>query len=165
MAREKIVGLGSMYVGRDPLLTLQTPPLGTAVAVAIYDPVNSVGGLLAAILPDSMLDESRGMDEPCLFVDTGLQALLREFARQGGQLAQAQVHAAGGMEVINGEQAYDLGPRNVMMLKNMLPVYDLQVAAAEFGGYLSMAMMLDLGSGEVTLKRPGKATPFVLCRK
>ena len=165
MGKEKIVALGSLCVGRDPMLTLRTPPLGTAVALALFDPVSSVGGLLTAILPDSTLDEARGLDQPCLFVDTGLQALLREFKRQGGQLAQAHLHAAGGMEVINGETAYDLGPRNAQMLKNLLPIYDLKLEAAGFGGYLSVAMIFDLGTGEVTLKRPGQASPLALCRK
>lgn len=165
MLKEKIVPLGSMYVGRDPMLTLCTPPLGTAVALAVHDPLNSVGGLLTAILPDSTLDEARGLDQPCLFVDTGLQALLNEFTRQGGELSQALLYAAGGMEVIEGETAYDLGTRNAQMLKNLLPVYDLKLEAAEFGGYLSLAMLFDLGAGEVTLKRPGQASPFALCKK
>ncbi|WCJ58184.1 chemotaxis protein CheD [Fontisphaera persica] len=165
MLRDKIVALGSMSVENRPLCTLHTPPLGTAVAVAIFDPVNSVGGLLACILPDSTLDEARGLDQPCLFVDTGLQALLNEFTRQGGQLSQAHLHAAGGMEVIDGEKAYDLGPRNAQMLQNLLPVYGLTLASAELGGYFSVSLSLDLDTGEIVVKRPGQQTKPDLCRK
>lgn len=165
MLKEKIVALGSLAVGRESLTTFCTPPLGTAVAVAIYDPLNSVGGLLTCILPDSTLDTTRGLEEPCLFVDTGLQALLNEFTRQGGQLAQARLHAAGGLEVIQGEIAYDLGVRNAQMLQNLLPVYGLTLETAELGGYLSVTLALDLDTGEVTIKRPGQQPHAALCRK
>jgi chemotaxis protein CheD len=165
MLKEKIVALGSMSVSRAPLTTLCTPPLGTAVAVAIFDPLNSIGGLLVCILPDSTLDEARAMEDPCLFVDTGLQALLNEFRRLGGQLAQARLYVAGGMEVIQGENAYDLGPRNAQMLQNLLPVYGLTPDGSELGGHLSVSLSLDVDTGEVTIKRPGQNSPLALCKK
>lgn len=157
--------MGSLCVKQGQPLLLCTPPLGTALAVALYDPVAAVGGLLAAILPDSTLDEGRALDEPALFVDSGLQSLLNEFTRLGGQPANARIHAAGGMDVIGAETVYDLGIRNRQMLLNLLSVYELSLTSSQLGGYLSVSLSLDLETGEVSIKRPRASSFGTPCKK
>lgn len=163
--KETLVPLGSLTVKKGQSPSLVTPPLGTAVAVAIVDPVAEVGGLLAAILPDSTQDESRALDQPALFMDSGLHALMNEFTRQGGQLVHARLFAAGGMDVIGAESVYDVGPRNRRMLLNLLPVYGLTLEQAALGGYISMSLALDLDTGEVRINRSGQLPPQVPCKK
>ena len=55
-----IVGISDFGCSRKPGDVLVTYALGSCIAVIIYDPVASVGGLLHYMLPDSNLDKKKG---------------------------------------------------------------------------------------------------------
>jgi chemotaxis protein CheD len=80
-----IVGVGDMKVSNDPESILITYSLGSCIALAIYDPVVKVGGLLHYMLPDSSLDESKARKNPYMFGNTGIPVLFKETYKFGAK--------------------------------------------------------------------------------
>ncbi|MGZ3387730.1 MAG: chemotaxis protein CheD, partial [Isosphaeraceae bacterium] len=48
-----VVGISDLKVSNNPADSMITYALGSCIAVAVYDPVAKVGGLLHFMLPDS----------------------------------------------------------------------------------------------------------------
>ena len=74
---------------------LVTHALGSCLGVLIYDPVERIGGLLHAMLPLSTVNPTKAKVNPCMFIDTGLPALLEAFYNAGGRKSRMVVKAAG----------------------------------------------------------------------
>jgi len=68
-----IVGISELKVSNNPDDVLVTFALGSCIAVAVYDPLVKVGGLLHYMLPDSTLDPQKAQNQPGMFADTGIQ--------------------------------------------------------------------------------------------
>ena len=56
---------------------MTTYGLGSCIALAIHDPVASVGGLLHFMLPESSLNPRKAGENPYLFADTGIPLLFQ----------------------------------------------------------------------------------------
>ena len=69
------VGVGDCKVSNGADSVLTTYALGSCIAVAIYDPVAGVGGLLHFMLPESSLNPDRAGQNPFVFADTGIPML------------------------------------------------------------------------------------------
>jgi len=58
-----VVGISDCKIGWELEDLLVTYALGSCIAVALYDPVAKVGGLLHYMLPDSGLDRNKAQTE------------------------------------------------------------------------------------------------------
>lgn len=66
-----------MKISNTPGTVLVTYSLGSCIAVAIYDPLVRVGGMLHFMLPDSELDPEKAQNNPFMFADTGIPSLFK----------------------------------------------------------------------------------------
>ena len=57
--KQVTVGVGDLFVTRDPSVQLVTYALGTCISVTLYDPVAGVGGMLHFLLPKSSINKDR----------------------------------------------------------------------------------------------------------
>jgi len=109
-----VVGISDCKVSNDQESTLITYALGSCIAVVLYDPATKVGGLLHYMLPESALDVQKAQENPYMFADTGIKALLKEVAANGAQARRMVVRLAGGAQVLDSQGVFQIGKRNYL---------------------------------------------------
>ena len=153
-----IVGVADMIVSGQPEDVIVTHALGSCLGITVYDPHAQVGGLLHVMLPLSTIDSQKATEAPCMFVDTGVPRLFLEAYRLGAQKGRLQVRVAGGAAIRKndeGEDHFQIGKRNMVMLRKLLWKNGVLIAAEDVGGSDSRTMTLTLATGEVTIRANG----------
>jgi chemotaxis protein CheD len=148
-ARRVVVGVGEFAVSDRQDEVLVTPPLGSCVAVCVWDPVSHVSGVLHFLLPDSRVSPMRAKEQPAAFADAGIPLLLQSAANYGLQNTRCDVHIVGGAELGDGAAAFDVGKRNVLAAKNLLWRSGLSLKAAAVGGTTARVVAVSAGTGRV----------------
>src|SRR5436305_4658403 len=96
-----VVGVADCRVTSDVSNVLITYALGSCIAVAIYDPVAKVGGLLHFMLPESGIDPEKARTNPYMFADTGIPLLFRRSYQRGAAKQRLVIDIAGGAQVMD----------------------------------------------------------------
>ena len=100
---------------------LVTYALGSCIAVAIWDPLARVAGLLHFMLPDSAIDRvSGGNEAPFRYADTGTPKLFRSAYEHGADKRRLIVRLAGGAAVFNDAGIFNIGHRNLTAVRKIL---------------------------------------------
>jgi chemotaxis protein CheD len=156
--RDRIVGMAEMVVSAESHDRLVTYALGSCLGIAVHDPVAGVAGLLHVMLPQSGIAEERARATPAMFVDTGVPALFRACYELGARKERMSVTVAGGARAAQGEDDdhFQIGKRNVLMLRKLLWRNNVIITAEDVGGRASRTMWLHVGSGEVWLRAGGE---------
>lgn len=132
--------------------TLITYALGSCLGVTIYDPVVRVGGLLHAMLPLSEVSPEKAAEKPWMFVDSGIPLLFRESYSFGARKERMLVTVSGGARLRDSEKdCFEIGKRNILMLRKILWRNGVLLRAEDVGGTRSRNMSLNLESGCVTV--------------
>jgi len=151
---KQIIGIADMKVSSNTDDVLITYALGSCLGIAVYDPLAKVGGLLHVMLPISSVNPTKAMENPMMFVDTGVPALFKECYKAGGKKERLTVKVAGGASLQHSENAdqFMIGKRNFLMLKKLLWKNNVLIQAWDVGDRHSRTMWLDIATGDVTLK-------------
>jgi chemotaxis protein CheD len=158
-----VVGLAELAVSNNPSAVLTTYSLGSCIGVAIYDPVVRVGGLLHAMLPDSNLDTAKAQAHPGMFVDTGMATLLRAACQMRADKRLLRIYVVGGARIMDDQNLFNIGGRNVAALAECLRQENLRVNAEQVGGQVNRTVGLSIETGRVTLKVSGSPQEVELC--
>jgi chemotaxis protein CheD len=155
-----IVGVADMRVSADRADRIVTHALGSCLGIAVHDPVRGVGGLLHLMLPLSTIDAAKAQDNPFMFVDTGVPRLFVECYRLGATKERLQLYVAGGASTPReeGEDRFQIGRRNMVMLRKLLWKNGVLIHSEDVGGHASRTMELDIGTGGVTVRRDGEVS-------
>lgn len=157
-----IVGISDLAVSNNPSVTLTTYSLGSCLAIAIFDPVVRVGGLLHIMLPDSSIDPVKAAAQPGMFVDTGVATLFRAAYQLGAEKQRMRIAVAGGSQIMDTGGFFNIGRRNYEALTQLFHRHGLRIAAEQVGGLVNRTMYLSLATGEVRLKVSGQVAETVL---
>jgi chemotaxis protein CheD len=157
-----VVGVGDFAVSNNPNVILTTYSLGSCIGVTIYDPDSRVGGLLHVMLPESSINPTRSVQQPALFVDTGIPALFRAAYELKADKHRVQICVAGGAQVLDTTDIFNIGKRNYESLAAIFRRHGLRIQAEQVGGIVSRTMLLNLGTGEVRLKVSGEPEEVTL---
>lgn len=149
-----VVGIGDCRVSSDPEASLITYALGSCIAIAIYDPVSCVGGLLHYLLPDSTIDAEKAARNPFMFADTGIPALFHRAYGLGAVKSRLRVTAVGGAQAFESE-AFQIGKRNQLAMKKILWRAGVLVHHEELGGSHSRTIRMNMNSGCLLMKTAG----------
>ena len=150
-----IVGVADCHVTNDPANVLVTYALGSCVAIAIYDPVAGVGGLLHFMLPEGPApDAPLGGKSPYMFADRGIPLLFREAYEKGAQKRRLWVSVAGGAQIMDDRGVFNIGKRNCLAMRKIFWKAGVIVKGEETGGKSARTMRLEMGSGRVYLRSP-----------
>lgn len=152
------VGISEMAVSADPEETLITYSLGSCVGLSLWDPQAGVGGLIHSMLPLSRIDPAKAQAAPCMFVDTGVPALLNALFDRGAQKRNLVAKVAGGSQIMDDKGIFNIGERNCMVLRKLLWKNDILVAGEDTGGTSPRTMTLSMGTGKTTLRIHGRET-------
>ena len=128
---EHIVGLSDMFVSGDLEDHIVTYSLGSCVGVSIYDPVAKVGGMLHCMLPLSSVNPQMAKDNPCIFVDTGVPALLQAAYALGASNKNIIVRASGAGRLLDKKNFFKIGERNCIVLGKILEKNNLVITGQD----------------------------------
>jgi chemotaxis protein CheD len=159
-----LISMADLAVVRNQAVTLCTPPLGACLAVAIFDPVAKVAGVLNSMLPEASIDPVRARNRPGMFLDSGISALLEQAMKLEAQPERLVICVAGGARILDETSYFNIGNRNFEVLEKCLKERGLRLAAAEVGGLSNRALQMNATTGEVRLKISGQASTKVLCK-
>ena len=150
-----VIDVGDGRISSRPDDLLVTYALGSCVAVAAWDPVARIGGLLHFLLPEAGSD-GQSQASPCRYGDTGTAWLFRSLLAQGAQRNRLVVSLAGGASVVNDGGLFNIGKRNVTLARRVLWKAGLPVRAEEVGGTISRTVGLEVGTGRFWVREPGQ---------
>lgn len=150
------VGISEMAVSTEPGETLITYSLGSCVGLSLYDTAARVGGLIHSMLPLSKIDPAKAALSPCMFVDTGIPALLQALFDRGAQRKTLVAKVAGGSHIMDDKGIFNIGERNCTVLRKLLWKNEILVSGEDVGGSVPRTMSLDMESGRTTLKMQGR---------
>lgn len=134
---------------------LVTHALGSCLGLTVWDPVTKVGAMLHAMLPLSKINPDKAMENPFMFVDTGVPALFQAFYKLGGRKERAIIKAAGCGAPLGDDKVFKIGERNLIVLKKLLWKNNLLLAAEDTGGTISRTLYFDLSTGKVIVQSGG----------
>ena len=150
------VGIGEMYVSDSPEDLIKTFALGSCVAVVIYDRASKTAGLIHIALPDSSVNQARAQEKPAYFVDTGLPLLLSALKLNGDNKRKIWIKLAGGSNIIDVHNRFDIGKRNVLAIKKLLWKHRFGIIAEDVGGSISRTVSISVETGQVVLSSAGR---------
>lgn len=156
-----IVGMADCRIAEGAGQVLATFALGSCIGLAIYDPQTKVGGLLHYMLPDSTIDPARGKANPYMFADTGIPLLLEQVFGRGAVKRRLVVRAAGGAQMMDRQNVFEIGKRNYLALRKILWKSGILLHAEAVGGVRSRTVRLDTATGKMWLLEGGEQRELV----
>ncbi len=153
------VGLGEQAISRDPEDILVAYGLGSCLGISMIDPISRVAGLLHAVLPESSNGSDASQQHPLKYVDTGIESLIAEMARQGASRSRLIVRIAGGANMLVSSgltRTFDIGTRNIVTARATLQRLKLNIAAQEVGGHTGRTVRVYVAESRVTVRVIGE---------
>jgi len=151
-----IVGVGDLAASNSAEDIIKTFALGSCVGVIVTAPAKGAAGLLHVALPDSRINPQLALLEPGRFADTGVPALLQAMRRYGCETRDLIVKLAGGSNILDEQNRFEIGKRNILAIKKVLWMYRLGAIAEDLGGNISRTVTVRIHGGGVLLSTPGR---------
>lgn len=109
------------------------------------------------MLPESSINPERAATNPCRFVDTGVPRLFHACYAAGARKERLEIKVAGGASTHADPSAdtFQIGKRNILMLRRLLWKNGVLIKAHDLGGQRSRTMMLEIATGEVRIRSQG----------
>ena len=151
------VGIGEFAASRDPAKVIKTMALGSCVGVMMFDNSKGIFGLVHIALPESSINLKRAQDKPGSFADTGVPALLRAMQKAGYDgKSRLVVKLAGGASIMDPNNTFNIGKRNILAIKKSLWGYRLGAIAEDIGGTISRTVSIFVDTGKCVISSPGR---------
>lgn len=153
-----MLGVGDLAAANVPGTTIKTLALGSCVAVLFLDPQTRTVGMAHIALPESKINDGKAVEKPGYFVDTAIPALMREMNRLGckGNGKGMIVKLVGGAKIMDPDNTFNIGKRNVLAIKKMLWSMGTGVVAEDVGGSISRSVAVDVDTGRVVISSFGR---------
>jgi len=148
----RIIGVADMAVSDSPGELLITYSLGSCIAVLVFDPLASVGGMLHYMLPESSLDPEKAKKNPCMFADTGITQLFKNSYVKGARKEHMVVKTVGGAQILDPKGVFNIGKRNYLAMRKIFWKNNVAIAAEHVGGEINRTVRLEMDSGRVIVK-------------
>lgn len=156
-----IVGVSDMRISNQRGDILVTHALGSCVGIAIHDPVACVGGILHYMLPLSKIDDIKADSNPFMFGDTGIPEFFQNAYKYGAKKENITVAIAGGAEILEKCDFFNIGNRNVTIARKMFWKNGIIITAEQTGGTIPRTLYLEVGSGKTWIVTNGQRTDLI----
>ena len=155
---EIMLCVGEYYASNKSGDIVRSLALGTCVSVVMLEPRTRTVGMVHVALPDSTINKQRATEKPGYFADTAIPALLNEMGKFGcnQQGKGIIVKLAGGAQVLDQNNTFAIGKRNVLSVKKALWNYRMGPVAEDIGDNLSRSVDVFVDTGKVVIYSPGK---------
>ena len=149
------IGMAAMAVcsGDDAVTTLG---LGSCIGIAIRDPATGIGGLVHIMLPDST--EIRNNANRPKFADTGIEDLVSEIVKKGGNRSRLVAKIAGGAQMFSFGSQNDMiriGERNALSSKKKLNEMKIPLLAEDTGKTYGRTVVFYPKNGDFLIRSVG----------
>ncbi|HKK01957.1 MAG TPA: chemotaxis protein CheD [Desulfuromonadales bacterium] len=153
-----VLGVGDFGAANAPGDVVKTYALGSCVAVVILDPKTRTVGMVHVALPESGINPAKVKERPGYFADTGIPALLKAMEARGCQRGGRGmvVKLAGGAKIMDPNDTFNIGKRNVLAAKKILWAHGMGAVAEDVGGNYSRTVSVSVNTGEIILSSPGR---------
>lgn len=151
------VKISDMRISTSPGDMLITHSLGSCIGLTLYDPEKKIGGLLHALLPLSRMSPEKAANNPAMFVDTGVVALIDALVEAGADKSRLVARVAGAAKLLNEHNSFNIGSRNHTVLRKILFKNKILISAEDVGGSIARTMTLNIATGETMLRSSSKS--------
>lgn len=141
-----------MKVSSEKEDMLITYSLGSCIGLSLHDPKALIGGLIHCLLPLSGTAPDKAKDNPFMFTDTGVAALIDTLLRAGARKNRLIAKVAGGSNIMDENGMFKIGERNYTVVRKVLWKNDILIAAEDVGGKVSRTMALHIADGRTTIQ-------------
>ena len=149
------VGIAEMAVSASPDEVLVTYALGSCLAVTFYDPVLRIGGMAHCMLPLSRIDADKARENPFMFVDAGVPALLTEMFRRGCRKKDLITRSAGAARSMDSANLFRIGERNCAVFRKIMWKNGMLIHAEDIGGDKARTLSLAIATGQMMVRSHG----------
>ena len=155
-----MIGIGGLDASKETASSVKTMALGSCVSVVLLDRKTHVVGMAHVALPESKIDEQKAKELPGYFADTAVPALIKRMAELGSPPDGKGliVKLAGGANVMDTSNTFNIGKRNVLALKKTLWKFGLGAVAEDVGGEISRTVEVLVDTGMLRISTPNCET-------
>ena len=150
-----VVGISELRVSNVKNDCLVTYALGSCIAVAVYDPLVKVGGLLHFMLPESTLDAEKAREHPGMFADTGIPFLFKSCYKLGAEKKRMVIKVAGGARIMDDMNYFRIGQKNLTALRRIFWKNNVLIDAEDTGEDFNRTVRLEIATGKFLVKGLG----------
>ena len=147
-----LVGISDLWVSDQPDDMIITYSLGSCIGMAVYDPERMIGGMIHYMLPASKIAPDKAKAKPAMFADTGVPLLLNDLLAKGAAKNRLVIKVAGGAQLMDDKNVFNIGERNFLMLRKILWTNNLLIKGQHIGGGFARTLRLEIATGRVTVK-------------
>lgn len=148
---DKIIGIGEYVISDAPEDFIKTFALSSCVAVAVYNPVIHLAGMIHIALPNPA-DLEETQRRPGYYATSGIPILIHKMCwGYGSQRKDLQVKLFGGAVSLRTDDYFKIGPKNLKAVREVLSGMDLKIVGAHIGGVISRSITMSVQSGEVEI--------------
>ncbi len=131
--------------------------LGSCVALTMRDPISGQAAMCHCLLPirPGVQNGEQQLEEDAFrYVDSSLEAMLREFRVRAVPAARLEIKLFGGANVLETISAkHAVGSLNWQQAHLSLDTLRLPILAQDIGGDVARRLIFETGSGEVFVKQ------------
>jgi chemotaxis protein CheD len=150
--RERVIAVADWAVDRADAV-LVTLGLGSCVAVVLYDPEATVGGLAHLLLPSPSLSQERG--NPAKFPETAVPFLLDRMREAGAVPRRVRARLAGGASMfasLSSPAVAAVGERNLVATREALERAGIPLVGEDTGKDYGRSVYAYLDSGRMEVR-------------
>lgn len=133
--------------------------LGSCVSITLWHPGRRCGGMCHYLLPQ----RTRRVGDPLdgRYGDEAVQAMVERLTRLGTQPSEYVAHLYGGADTLpdGNTLKFNVGERNIEHGWKLIDQYGFQLEGIDVGEDVPRTVSLDLGSGEVDMRRGSGRAP------
>lgn len=147
-----VVGVSDAQISDNPGDIIVTYSLGSCIGVCLYDIERKIGGMLHYQLPDSNMNPDRAKQNPFMYADSGMKALVDKMISMGANKKRMQVKIAGGAAMDTGPKGFDIGKRNHLAIRKILWKNGMLINSEDIGGSSPRNLYINIENGIVTVR-------------
>ena len=151
-----IVGVGDLKTSNSRDSIVKTYALGSCVGLVILAPKKNAVGLLHIALSESSINPDLAIRKPGMFADTGIPILINEMKKLGCTASEFIIKIAGGANIVDPTNHFEIGKKNILAVKKYLWKYRLGPIAEDVGRDISRTVTIEVNSCKVTISSPGR---------
>jgi chemotaxis protein CheD len=130
-----------------------THALGSCVAIIVYCPYTKCTAMAHIVLPSQDRNNVRIVEREAYYAEDILPKMIDFFIRKPNcNKNRLKVMMVGGA-IKKGKDVFNVGQRNVRMVKNILNSYGLNYEASETLGQFSRTVTIEVETGIITIKK------------
>ena len=158
------IGIAEMAVTKNPAILI-TRSLGSCVGIALYDPINKIGGLVHVMNPDSnIVKNKRGRKNHAKFADLAVKAVVEKMLKIGAKKECIVAKLAGGAKMfaaVCDNSIMNIGSRIVWAIKAELKAEGIDIVAEDVGRNYGRMIEFDTCNGSVKINSMGKPVKLI----